>query len=532
MRTDAVIANAGWLAASIPEWARYRYAAANVEKTQRDLLQRYLRQNARTAFGKENHFARIHSWEEYAERVPPRAYDEFHPWIERIAAGAPGILTAERVDLLEPSSGSSGPEKWVPYTRTLQTEFRRAVAVWITQNFMDSPRLMGGPAYWSLTPQAGRKRSGMTRIPIGFDEDSAYLGGVTQRLIDLTLVTRPALRHIMDMETFWHATLLLLLKCKDLRLMSVWHPSYITLLLRHMRSDWPTLLRNLRTGLTLDSPRLHFDPDPQRARELDTLSPEVPGRIWPELRLISCWGDAHAARCADDLRTVFPAVRLQPKGLVATEAFVTLPLAEFRPLAIRSHFFEFLDDAGDVHPAWDLNCERPYKLVVTTGGGLYRYLLQDRVEVTGYYRDAPSLLFLGKEDNVSDFYGEKLSESFVASVLGAVFDRHDLAPQFAMIALDDSGATPAYSLYVQCQGGIPGDLEEALESELRQNPHYDLCVRLGQLGHVGVTQVASHAYEVYSQRLTDCGVRLGNIKPAPLSRLAGWPKYFSATAVS
>ncbi len=531
MKAEAAIANAAWFSASFPEWAHYRHAASNVEKTQRNLLERYLRQNARTEFGRENDFARIHSWEEYAERVPARSYDEFHPWIERIAAGSTGILTAERVDLLEPSSGSSGPEKWVPYTKTLQTEFRRAVAVWITQNFMDSPRLMAGRAYWSLTPQADRKRTEETQIPVGFDEDSAYLGGITQRLIDRTLATRPALRHISNMDTFWHATLLLLLKCKDLRLISVWHPSYITLLLRHLRSGWPRLLQDLQAGLTLSRPRVHIGADRARARELKGLSPENPSRIWPELCLISCWGDAHAAACIDDVRAAFPAVRIQPKGLVATEAFATLALDEFRPLAVRSHFFEFFDNNANVHPSWDLEHGRVYTLVVTTGGGLYRYKLLDRVEVTGYYRDIPSLRFLGKEDNVSDYYGEKLAESFVASVLNAVFNRHELTPQFAMIALDDMGETPGYSLYIQCKDDIPVKLEKDLELELRRNPHYDLCTRLGQLRHVRVTQIASQAHEVYSQRLTDHGMRLGDIKPTPLSRFTDWQKYYSDTVV-
>ena len=53
-----------------------------------------------------------------------------------------------------------------------------------------------------------------------------------------------------------------------------------------------------------------------------------------------------------DVREAFPGVHLQPKGLVATEAFVTLPLGDLRPLAIRSHFFEFQDQAGNVLPAW------------------------------------------------------------------------------------------------------------------------------------------------------------------------------------
>ena len=82
-----------------------------------------------------------------------------------------------------------------------------------------------------------------------------------------------------------------------------------------------------------------------------------------------------------------------------------------------------------------------YSLIVTTGGGLYRYELRDRVELTAYYRDVPSLRFLGKEDNVADHFGEKLNETFVTTCMTTVFERHGIEPQFAMVALDRSGAT-------------------------------------------------------------------------------------------
>ena len=527
MKADAAIANAIWLATSLPEWARYRHAAADVEATQRQLLMRYLRQNAATEFGQAHDFDRLRCWEDYAERVPLRTYDEFRPWIERIADGATRILTTEPVNLFEPTSGSSGAEKWIPYTKTLQAEYRRAVAVWITQNFINNPRLMGGRAYWSLTPNMPGKNAAGTRIPVGFDADSAYLGGFAERLINLTLATRPALRDIADMERFWHVTLLLLLKCRDLRLISVWHPSYALLLLEHMRRNWSGLLDDLRSGLTLTTPSLQISADPGRTKQLELLGADNPGAIWPALQLISCWGDANAAGCLDDVRTAFPGVAVQPKGLVATEAFVTVPLGALRPLAIRSHFFEFIDATDTVQPAWSLQRGQRYSLVATTGGGLYRYQLRDRIEVTGNFRGVPSLRFLGKEDNVSDYFGEKLAETFVAASLSAVFARHGLAPQFAMLAMDKTCEPPRYALYIQCKKAIPAQLAADLEAQLRRNPHFDLCIRLGQLGRLHVVPLAEQGYEVYVQAMTERGLRLGDIKPTPLSRFTDWSQRFA-----
>jgi len=522
----AALANASWLAASIPEWLRFRRATANVEAAQRRLLDSYLDRNGTTGFGKAHDFTRLASWEDYSEHVPIRTFDQFQPWIERIAQGEDNVLTAEKVAMLEPSSGSSGPEKWVPYTRTLQAEYRRAVAAWMAQNFITTPGLMGGPAYWSLTPQLPEKAGSETRVPVGFDDDSAYLGGMAQRLVDRTLVTHPALRKIHDMQRFRHITLLLLLKCRDLRLISVWHPSYLLLLLEHLRRHWCGLLEDLRTGLRIDAPPLQISADPARGGELDRLGPDDTAAIWPSLRMISCWGDAHAAGALEGIRASFPQVRVQPKGLVATEAFATLPFGELRPLAVRSHFFEFMDENGVAHPSWSVQQGRHYSIIVTTGGGLYRYRLQDRVEVTGYFRDAPSLRFLGKEDNVSDHFGEKLDETFVAACLKTVFDGFDLRPPFAMLAMDLPGNPPGYTLYLQCNADTSGDLAQQLELELCRNPHYELCVRLGQLRNLRIVNIAERGFETYTQVLVERGMRLGDIKPSPLSRFCDWTEKF------
>lgn len=492
-------------------------AARRVEATQRELLARYLRQNAATEFGRQHEFSRLDSWESYADRVPVRTYDEYEPWILAISRGAGHVLTADRVRLLEPTSGSSGAEKWVPYTRTLQAELRRGVATWISGIFLARPAALGGRAYWSLTPQGRDRAAAETTVPVGFDDDSAYLGGLAAYLAKLTLATGPELKAISDRDRFWYQTLLQLVPCRDLRLVSVWHPSFLLLLLAHLRRNWDALRRDMRSQALV------------RGNALASMDPARPLTLWPQLQLISCWGDASASAYLDEIRAEFPGVAVQPKGLVATEAFATLPLGELRPLAVRSHFFEFRDDDGGMHPAWSLCEGGSYSLVVTTGGGLYRYALRDRVEVTGYYGEIPSLRFVGKDDAIVDHFGEKLSEAFVATCMDSVFARHGFAAGFAMLALDPSGAEPGYRLYVEAQQDPPADLAGDLETALRQNPHYRLCVDLGQLAPLAVTRIAGGAYETYTSVLVDRGMRLGDIKPARLSRRVDWSAHFAGT---
>lgn len=525
MNAGALAGNLAWLAASAGEWLRFRHAAKCLERTQRQRLHYYLSSNADTVFGRDHSFARIRCWEDYVNGVPVRDFDELKPYIQQIAAGERRVLTADRVRLFEPSSGSTGAEKWVPYTANLQAEFRRAVAVWLGQTFLAYPSLMAGPAYWSLTPAVRVSERSDSAIPIGFDTDGDYLGGVARRLIRLTLANGPQLGQIADMEMFWRVTLLMLLKCRDLRMFSVWHPSFLILLLQQMRRQWDGLLKDVYTGLTIKEPELVIPADVSRARELEKLGPGKHEEIWPWLRLISCWADAHAGGFLHQVKAAFPGACLQPKGLVATEAFVTIPLGDLRPLAIRSHFFEFLDEDEKSFAPWQLKLGQIVQVVVTTGGGLYRYRLGDQVEVNGFFGEIPSLRFLGRSDDVSDHFGEKLSEQFVANALHHIFQAANVRAEFAMLAMDEPDHCQAYSLFLESPDDIPSSVEERLDVELRRNPHYDLCIRLGQIKAARVVRVPAGAFERYSQRLAEQGMRLGDIKPTALSRQNNWREF-------
>ncbi|HEX6903818.1 MAG TPA: GH3 auxin-responsive promoter family protein [Thermoanaerobaculia bacterium] len=495
-----------WIATNLGGYLRFRAALEDPEEVQHTLLARYLRENAETAFGRVHRFAEIRSAEEFQARVPLATYADFEPWIERISNGEMKVLTRSPVRALELTSGSSAAAKRLPYTVAMQREIRRAVAPWVFDLYKDRPGLALGCAYWSITPVALDEERVGGPVKVGFEEDSEYLGGFWKRLVDSTLAVPGSVRFARDVETFRFLTLLHLLRRRDLTLISVWHPSFLMLLMEALPLLWERLLGEM---------------NPKRAAELRNVGPRDLTGIWPRLGLISCWGDAHAALHLEEIRRAFPGAEIQPKGLLATESFVTIPFAGRHPLAIRSHFFEFLD--GDrSRMAHQLEAGGVYSVVVTTGGGLYRYRLEDRVEVTGFVGRTPSLRFLGKEGHVSDLRGEKLHESFVAGALERAF-RVGVTPRFAMLAPEESG----YVLYLEAQAPVPPELERTVEEELAANPHYRTCVALGQLAPARVFLVEGDAFARYVQRCRERGQRLGDVKPLALSPLPGWSSVFS-----
>ena len=535
MTLSSAIAGAAWMSTNIAGYYRYRAALSDPAVTQEAILKHYLRANADTAFGRAHRFPLIRSVDEYQASVPLASYADFSQSIDDIWIGKQAILTRDPVRSLALSSGSVSAAKRIPYTARLQREFRRAIAPWVADLYRGRPQLILGSSYWSITPVARDPTPEPGVIPVGFEEDGEYLGAVWKRLVDATLAVPGAVRFVRDVDAFRYVTLLFLLRRPDLSLVSVWHPSFLTLLLDALPLNWDSLIKDVRGG-TIDPPsglpaaierdlRSGLRPNPRRAEELAAVGPEDYTAIWPRLQLVSCWADGHAAFSLRTLRRMLPGVQIQPKGVLATEAVVTLPFQGLMPLAVRSHFFEFLRE-GRTYLAHQLVPGEVYSVVVTTGGGLYRYRLEDRIEVDGFVQRTPSLRFLGKEDCVSDLCGEKLNETFVAGALDQACARFRVAPRCALVAPDLSGVPQGYTLYLETDAEPPPALSGLLDEYLASNPHYRYCRTLGQLAPVRLFHVTGSMFSLYLSRCRDLGQRLGDVKPIALSPKAGWSDVF------
>lgn len=516
------LANALWVASCMPGWLRFQGAAKTVRQTQARLLDNYLRGNETSEYGQRHGFATIRSAAEYQKRLPLTHYDDYTVDIARIGAGQPNVLTAAPVQMFELSSGSTAASKLIPYTAALKAEFQRGLAPWIYDLYTHMPDLQRGPAYWSITPLTDGKRFTPSGIPIGFEADSAYLGPLGRWLVKSVMAVPDSIKLAASIDDFRRQTLFHLLRQPDLRLISVWNPTFLKLLLDFLPTCWNELLTEIEQGKVEQRIR----PDPVRAAVLRKISPLRPDLLWPGLRLISCWDDGPAAPYAAQLQALFPHVAMQGKGLLATEAFVSFPLVgvEGGVLAVTSHFFEFINTAGDCLLADEVAKGQTYSIVVTTGGGLYRYQLHDTVEVVGFWHQIPCIRFLGKADHISDWFGEKLDERFVAITLAQTFAAHGLAPTFAMLAPDDNGAF-CYRLYLESEA-IPETLASALNAALSANFHYAYCCKLGQIGPLQITPVQNGA-QTYLQACLARGQKLGNIKPGVLQKTSGWDKIFT-----
>lgn len=554
----ACLANALWLGSCLPEHWRFSRALGHPCETQDAWLRRALARHAGCEFGQQHGFATMRNYADFAQRVPLTDYAGVAPWVERIRrgngeSGDGGVLTADRVTRLVPTSGTSGgARKLIPFTAGLQAGFDAVVSAWMVELAHAEPGIVGGPAYWAISPAIDFPAE-RSAVAIGFDDDRAYLGGLRRGLAGAVMAVPAAARLVADVERWRYVTLLALLRRRELRLVSVWHPSFFELLLAAAQEAWPQLCEDVCTGGCRCEPAgwARARPDAKRARELLALGPLRCAEWWPRLRVVSAWGGGAAEAGLAALRRRFPDALVQAKGLLATEAAVTLPWRGRHVLAVTAHFFEFLDLAGNVWRAHELAVGRRYEVVVSNGGGLWRYRLGDLVEVEGFVDATPALRFLGRAGNVCDLRGEKIDEPFVASVLDKLWDAKSgnagggERPQFAVLVACDIGdetgtaaesaagnaatagstAAAGYVLVVDAaDAATTGDaaalaaLAARLECGLQENPHYAIARHLGQLAPARVRIADGDLKGTFLRAELAAGRRLGDIKFPVLAR--------------
>ncbi len=503
---------------------RLLHACMNVRNSQNDILADLLKDNRTTDFGRRYGFEDIlnadNPLQAFQAQVPIQTYDSIEPYMRSQMSGEKSLL-AESVLFYEPTGGSSGGSKFIPYTPAALRLLQAAVEPWLFDLIDSRPALSRGPSYWSVSPAIRSDNCTEDGTRIGAGSDLEFLRDDLQAHFYATMVNAEAIAQATDYQHWQQLTLLTLLMNENLRLISVWSPSFLTTLLRslHVHRSW--LSKTLDNPVAAGLGAIEWLGDPvQNQQAIDRLQaslsvtgadlPVSTAMLWPKLDTISCWTHGPAAGPAAGLQQWFPEVTIQPKGLLATEGVVTIPLSytAWPVLAVQSGFFEFVDSSNQIVLPENLT-RGDYRVLITNACGLYRYDIGDQVRMHGMYKQAPMLEFTGRTSNTSDLAGEKLEESFVSACLRQIPGLSILAP-----------AGSHYCLYIDHnpetdQPELINNHATELDTRLCNNPQYRYARELGQLQPVQLRRIPDLA-ALHIKWQTDKGQVIGDIKPVAL----------------
>jgi hypothetical protein len=271
-------------------------------------------------------------------------------------------------------------------------------------------------------------------------------------------------------------------------------------------------------------------PQPARAAELQKILQSPLGAdfssLWPYLKLVTSWTGGSCGMAIAKLKSKLPPeARVFELGYLSSEFRGTLTVdgntGEGVP-TLQDHFFEFVErnawESGERHflGLEEIKQNQEYYVFITTFSGLYRYAMNDIVQVVGQFKKTPTLRFLQKGKGVTNITGEKLYESQVIAAIKAMESEMGLQIHFFQMLADEENFR--YLLYLECDLKPKSDVMELALDKLLQaeNLEYKAKRSSNRLKPLEIRSLQSGAFEAYKRHFLAKGQRELQFKPMPL----------------
>ncbi|MGD1940515.1 MAG: GH3 auxin-responsive promoter family protein [Leptolyngbyaceae cyanobacterium] len=420
-------------------------AALNPERAQQACLQELLIRHQGTAFGREHGFTQIHTPADYQRAVPIRDYEALRPYVQRMMQGETNVLVSDPVTMFTLTSGTTGQPKYIPVTAVSEARNSALMRQWLYRLLPQHPRCLSHALVGIVSAAVeGYTPSG---TPYG-----SLSGRIYQQIPGLVRRAYAVPYPVFEIKDYDHRywAIARFALARDVSFLGTPNPSTLLRLATVMDEHHENLIRAIYNGTlglaatdlpaaTRRSLQSHLRPQPQRAKALEHIV-ETTGHLhpkdcWPQLQLVGCWTGGSVGMQAQRLASVYGPVPLRDLGYLASEARVTLPIADQTPSGVLDqtlNFCEFIpedameQDNPPVYLSHELEVGQRYYILLTTPGGLYRYPINDIVEVTGCYHRAPLLAFVRKGKDMSNLTGEKLHVNQILQAMAQVQRQFDL----------------------------------------------------------------------------------------------------------
>ncbi len=444
--------------------------------------------------------SKILTYEDYSKNIPICDYENIRTFINKQETQPnKKIISKQKILFFETTSGSSGWKKRIPYTKGLKKIFYKMFLMWLSDLLCKNLRFRTFKTYMSISPQFIDKniQAILNTNQKDIQDDLDYIEGFFKPLIKKYILFIPNINKLKTSEEFYKKLAHLFLSNPELEIISVWSPSFLLVLFNYIENN-----------------QILF----KKYFKLNKLSGQIQwNQYWPNLQLISCWGDGHAQNDYEKLINIFPNVYVQKKGLLATEAPMTIPYgSESQQVTLPNLiFYEFLDKNGNIFLLHELKLNESYEIIISNFSALYRYKLNDKIIVTGFNKKTPCIKYLGRTNRVVDLVGEKIAESQIISSVEACFvnfNNYFIALPIQNLS-SNKNQRPYYLLLIDSTLSLElkDEIEKKLDSYLGQNPHYSNARKLKQLECVKIKKITNLKKHYISFEISS-GKILGDIK--------------------
>lgn len=414
---------------------KIKKATHDPKKHQQIFLDQLIEDNKNTVFGKDHQFGNIKSYEDYKKNVPIREYNDFSAYIEQLKNGGEDILFPGRPYMYNTSSGTTDKPKLIPISKAFKKQLSNFNKLWLYSILQQNPDIFDGRSLTSIGKAiegfvddgtaigsiSGNSFKTMPK-PIVQTHSSIYpLFAIDDYELRYYAISRNALEHDITLSI-----------CASIANMIRYHQTIL--------NNFDEMVEEIRTGtmkaevLAALSPEdkksvmARITPNPERAQELIALKAKyqddlLPKHYWPNLQVINAWVQGNFAILVKKLKEHFPVTTvIRSFGYQASEGRFGISLDNhwnYSLLIPTQYFYEFIpvDNRDDANPPvklyHELELNERYYVIISNTSGLYRYDMNDIIEVVGFYNQCPLIHFVQKGAGIVNIMGEKLSEEQV-----------------------------------------------------------------------------------------------------------------------
>ena len=425
------------------QYLKLKSVSRNPRRTSEQTLRGILNYAKDTVYGREHHFAEILAAKDdkelyalYQQYVPAQEYEALRPYVERHKNGEANVLFPGKPIMYATTSGTTKEPKWVPITDVyLNSVYGKMTKVWLFNFIKNRPKVF-----------TGKIVSIVGKVIEGYAPDGTVFGsvsGVTQRdcpKFVKKLYASPAdVFSITDYNARYYAIMRMGIE-RNITLIVTANPSTIVEMQNNVNEFYDQYVDDIEHGtLNKDlniSPEIraaiqpYLKPNPERAAELRALKQKygtvLPKHYWPNLQILNTWKCGNTKVYVDKFEHSFPEQMLhQEFGYFSSECRFGLVLDDTNNTVLFPHFhyYEFIEehDLENEHPHFlqlhELEQGKRYCPFVTTYAGLYRYNMNDLVEVGPNFVNTPTVHMIQKVNGIVTMTGEKLHErQFIEAV--------------------------------------------------------------------------------------------------------------------
>lgn len=516
-------------------WIRKKYyipfikLTKDPEKNQCDLLKYILKLNKDTHFGRNHEFKSINSYKDFKNAVPINEYEDLRSYINQQEKTGEPYLNSQQPVMYAQTSGTTGEPKNIPILKASIESYKQSQSLFSYTQYSYDKEVYSGKLLAIVSPDIEGTLS--TGTPYGAISGLIYKSMPT--LLRYSYLLPFEIFTISDYDLKYYLICAFALSSENITLIATPNPSTILRLKDIIDTSLENLLQDIESGnlswiKEIDSEKKQriiskFKPNKLRASQLRELKKKkgslIMSDIWPNLRLITTWTSGNCSTLLPSLKAQLSSKSfIGEVGYMSSEFRGTVNLDirnEIQVPTLNENFFEFVerDEWGSESPVFlmlhEIELSKDYYIFVTTQNGLYRYFINDIIQVTGKYHNTPTIKFIQKGDGVISLTGEKLYEDQVNIAVLKVINKYNLKIKFyVMVAYSEE---LKYRLYIQQP--FKSVYAQEIEQEISHlNIEYMEKRKSGRLMPLEVICVEKGTAEEFKKYNLDKGQREGQFK--------------------